>query len=448
MHQTDRSVVFIHPEVRSTYQRGIYLYAKSLIAGVRAAGFGTAMLTDFTLHGSEPGARVRDLCQKIAKPPREKIRSLQMLPEFFRHMHDPDRGIEVFRTFHCMVFDEANDYLKDVQCLLNVERYYELCRLAASKPLLPAVDVDFVKRVNGKVAFTTAPVAIRSRTRAIKIVQTVHDLIVLNTDVHGTNVVKFRRRLEAALKHADLVVAVSDYTRAEILSRYPAMRERVKVVYQPIPANDAVVSLSKSPEIRSAVLDKYGLQSGKYVFYVGAIEERKNISCLIKAHQISICKGHIPLVLAGAVADGYAQKEGVSDLFFDEAGKPLGLRGSGDVRYLGRIPEVDKLSLLRDAGVFAFPTITEGFGIPALEAQSMGCPVIATNSSALPEVVGDTAVLLKDPTDVEELAAALNMVMDDAEFRSNLRNRGLVNSMRFTKERFSNDLENVLNLIA
>lgn len=447
MHQTDSSVVFIHPEVRSTYQRGIYLYAKSLIAGVRTAGFGTAMLTDFTLHGDEPGARVRDLCQKIAKPPREKIRSLQMLPKFFHHMHDPGRDVEVFRSFHGMAFDEANDYLKDVQCLLNVERYYELCRLAASKPFLPAVDVDLIERVNGKIAFTTAPVAIRSRTRGIKVVQTVHDLIVLNTDVHGTNVVKFRRRLEAALKHADLVVAVSDYTRAEILSRYPEMQGRVKVIYQPIPANDAVVALSESPEIRSAVLERYGLQPGKYVFYVGAIEERKNISCLIKAHQLSSCKEQFPLVLAGSVADGYAQKEGLTDLFFDEMGMPLGLRKSGDVRYLGRISELDKLSLLRDAGVFAFPTITEGFGIPALEAQSMGCPVIATNSSALPEVVGDTAVLLNDPTNVEELASALSCVMDDHGLQASLRNRGLVNSARFTKDRFSKDLTEVLNSI-
>ncbi|HRH18768.1 MAG TPA: glycosyltransferase, partial [Aquabacterium sp.] len=155
----------------------------------------------------------------------------------------------------------------------------------------------------------------------------------------------------------------------------------------------------------------------------------------------------LPLVLAGSVDHSYVASEGLGSLFFDERGVPTGDSKSGPVRYLGRVTELEKLCLLRTATCFAFPSITEGFGIPLLEAQSLGCPVLTTNSSAIPEVVGDTAILVDDPLSVDEIAVGLDDLVGDAELRARLSAAGLTNSLRFHKDRFADDIDRVIQSV-
>jgi glycosyltransferase involved in cell wall biosynthesis len=268
----------------------------------------------------------------------------------------------------------------------------------------------------------------------------VHDLIVLNTTVHEANVEKFKRRLEGALFGADLIMAVSEYTKLEILDRYPEMEDRVRVVYQPIPANAQTVLESESSLARQAVLNRFELQSGEFVFYIGAIEERKNIARLIRAYLSSTLAKTIPLVLAGSVDSAYIESEGLSR-YFDS-------KNESGVRYIGRVTELEKLCLLREARLFAFPSITEGFGIPVLEAQSMRCAVLTTNASAIPEVVGDSAVLINDPTDVDELVHALESAVFDSDLNLRLKSAGFANSARFSKSTFSQQLGELIKLVS
>lgn len=271
------------------------------------------------------------------------------------------------------------------------------------------------------------------------IVQTVHDLIILNTSVHNLNVSKFRRRLEAALFNSDLIISVSEYTKGEIVERYPQVADRIRVVYQPVPAENRVLRESDQPEIRQSVLAKWGLASQGYLFYVGAIEERKNIARLIWAYQRSRASREMPLVLAGALEESYLRREGVWDLF-----QPQARQSAGRVIYLGKVSELEKLCLLREAALFTFPSITEGFGIPLLEAQSMGCPVLTTNSSAIPEVVGDAAVLVRDPQDADEISAGIDSVVFNTELSRSLSAGGRSNSARFSKKNFARDVGRVL----
>jgi glycosyltransferase involved in cell wall biosynthesis len=427
-------VCFIHPEVKAAYQRGIYLFAKSLTAATSRAGFGTTMLTDFA-HPVGQEMRAAWLYGQIDKPPQQKIRALQMVPRYLLHKLGQVQGGEVLAFDALATLTEKTEYLRDVQRVLNYEGFYDLCRLPASKPVFGPIDIDFLRVPGCRVAFTTEPVAIRSSRKEVKIIQTVHDLIVLNEHVHDINVSKFRRRLDAALLNADGVLAVSEYTRQEILERYPQLNDRVRVVYQPIPAHDETVLESESVSARAEVLQRFGLVSGNFVFFVGAIELRKNIARLIKAYQASEAAREMPLVLAGSIDKDYLAAEGVLGYFVE--GAPVSVKGPGVVKYLGRVTELEKLCLLREARLFAFPTITEGFGIPLLEAQSMGCPVLTTNASAIPEVVGNSAVLIQDPTDVDELTQAINGLVSDPIRCGQLRADGLVNSQRFSKARFA-----------
>ncbi len=427
-------VCFIHPEVKAAYQRGIYLYAKSLTAAVRCAGFCTTMLTDFA-HPAGNEMRAAWLYGLVDKPPKQKIRSLQMVPRYFLHKFGRVQGGEMLAFDASAPLTEKTAYLRNIQRVVNYEGFYDLCRLPASKSVFAPIDVDFLRGAGCPIAFTTEPVAIRSPRKEVKIIQTVHDLIVLNERVHDINVSKFRRRLDAAVLNADAVLAVSEYTRQEILERYPQLSDRVRVVYQPIPAHEETVRESESASARAEVLRHFDLASGNFVFYIGAIELRKNIARLIKAYQASEAAREMPLVLAGAIDQDYLAAEGVLGYFVD--GAPVSVKGPGVVKYLGRVTELEKLCLLRDARLFAFPTITEGFGIPVLEAQSMGCPVLTTNASAIPEVVGSSAALIQDPTDVDELVQAINAVVTDPDRCAQLRADGLVNSQRFSKAHFA-----------
>jgi len=437
-------VCFIHPEVKAAYQRGIYLYAKSLTAAVKLAGFSTTMLTDFA-HPAGQEMRAAWLYGLIDQPPQQKIRSLQMVPRYLLQKMGQVRGGEMLAFDALATLTEKTEYLRDVQRVLNYEGFYDLCRLPASKPVFAPIDVDFLSLPGCRVAFTTEPVAICSSRKKVKIIQTVHDLIVLNESVHDINVNKFRRRLDGALRNADAVLAVSEYTRQEILERYPQLSDRVRVVYQPIPAHDETVLVSETATARAEVLQRFGLTSGNFVFYVGAIELRKNIARLIKAYQATDAAREMPLVLAGAIDEDYLAAEGVLGYFAD--GAPVSVKGRGVVKYLGRVTELEKLCLLREARLFAFPTITEGFGIPLLEAQSMGCPVLTTNSSAIPEVVGDSAVLIQDPTDVDELIHAIDGVVSDPVRCAQLRVNGLVNSQRFSKTRFAASVSELIRSV-
>ena len=126
-------------------------------------------------------------------------------------------------------------------------------------------------------------------------------------------------------------------------------------------------------------------------------------------------------------------------MFFDKAVK--------NIIYTGYIDDVEKYVLLRNARALVFPTLSEGFGIPLIEAQSMGTPVIACNNSAVPEVVGTTALLIDDPQSIEELSECIRIIINDNSLVEKLSNLGLVNYERFDKKTFNKNIESLIKSI-
>ncbi len=433
-------VSVLHPDIKSRSRRGIYAYAVSLISGIQQAGFRTGLVTDLA---ASPDLDVCAIARDIALPSARKVSALRALPAYVRHQwrHTaPSLAITAHEVRAC---EHHDAYLEQVDDFLNLPGFYELCRLAGNKPGLPAANTDFVDQHGYKVVFTSTPMAVQGRQ--VKLIQTVHDLIILNENVHDLDRAKFQRRLQACMRHADIVVAVSHYTRQEILQRYPEAEARVVVAHQPLPADPLTIERSLDPGLQAATLQKFGLQSGRFIFYVGAVETRKNVARLVRAFAHSKAASHCQLVIAGPVDEHYVRQEGIAHLFqpasSDRDSSALA------VRYIGRVSDTEKLCLLRQARLFAFPSITEGFGLPVLEAQSMGCPVLTSNTSALREVAAQSAVLIDDPTDTDEITAKLDLLTFDDRLHAQKSAEGTINAQRFHRDKFAERLREIIAMV-
>ncbi len=180
----------------------------------------------------------------------------------------------------------------------------------------------------------------------------------------------------------------------------------------PVTSNQSPVSSPQSP-----------LRETPYFLYVGTLQPRKNLSRLVEAYAQSGVSHH--LVLAGRV--GWLAEELLATI--DR--KPAEVRGR--IHLPGYVSEEEKTRLLRGATALLYPSLYEGFGFPVLEAQAVGTPVLCANSSSLPEVAGDSALLV-NPLQVGEIAAAIQRLSQDTPLCQALSYKGYANVRRFTWE--------------
>ena len=215
-------------------------------------------------------------------------------------------------------------------------------------------------------------------------------------------------------RRATLVLADSRATAADLGRFHQTPAEKLRVVY---PGFDGG-NLEVSPSAIEAARERYGLPP-RYFVFIGTLQARKNIERLAQAFRLWQRERNdreTALVLAGA--RGWN---------FDETW----LDGAEMVRVTGYIDEAHKGGLLAGAIALVFPSLHEGFGFPALEAMHCGAPVIASNTSSLPELVGE-AGLLVDPLNVRAIAEAMRRCSDDAGLRRRLIERGHLQSRRFS----------------
>jgi glycosyltransferase involved in cell wall biosynthesis len=253
---------------------------------------------------------------------------------------------------------------------------------------------------------------------------TVHDLAFL---VHPETHLRSNRAYLGALMPryvatATMVIADSESTRRDVLARYGVAADRVRVVPLGVEPTFAPVAPAQA---QARMATRYGL-TAPYLLFVGTLEPRKNLHGLIAAYRVLLQRRRDLPLLVIAGAEGWRYDE-VYRLVQREA-------LSSRVRFLGRVADTDLPALYSAAAAFAYPSLYEGFGLPPLEALACGSPVVCSDRSSLPEVVGDAA-LLGDPTDVGALAGAIERLLDDAPLRHALRQRGLARAARFTWER-------------
>jgi alpha-1,3-rhamnosyl/mannosyltransferase len=254
--------------------------------------------------------------------------------------------------------------------------------------------------------------------RHAKRVVSIHDVTIIRfPQWHPADrLATMRAGVRASAEAADRIITLSETSRDDIVEELGVAPDRVAVV--PLAADDSFRPRPRA-EIEAA-LAPLGLEYGGYVLFLGTLEPRKNVGRLLEA---AVRAGTAPLVLAGA--DGWG-----NDALHARLAE---LAREGRVRVLGYVPDAVRPALLGGARVFAYPSLYEGFGLPALEAMACGTPVVTSNTSALPGLVDDAAVLV-DPLDVDALASALRRLWDDEALRARVRERGLARARDFTWE--------------
>ncbi len=270
-----------------------------------------------------------------------------------------------------------------------------------------------------------------SDLKNIKRFQTVYDIIPLtHPQWFSSGESAILERVVTGVQPEDHVLAISQATKDDLCNYAPIDPERVIVT--PLAANRAVFYPARDAAKFQKVKEKYGLPDAPYVLSLATLEPRKNTEHLIRCFGEMVRSQGIKdlhLVLTGSRGWQY-------DAIFDQIEGLAELKGR--VIVTGRVDDADLAELYSHAMMFAYPSLYEGFGLPPLEAMQCGVPVITSNVSSLPEVVGNAGITV-DPTDADALSQSLYDVYKDSALREKLSAQGLERAQGFSWEQCAQD---------
>jgi alpha-1,3-rhamnosyl/mannosyltransferase len=244
-------------------------------------------------------------------------------------------------------------------------------------------------------------------------VQSLHSFLVPE-EMSRFRVAYFRRMVPLSARRAARVLCVSEDLKRTLLSVVPGLEaEKVRVVHEGAPTD--IARVDDAARVAS-VCREFGVEPGKFVLFVSSLNPFKRPERAVEAvARIRGCGGgDWPLVLAGRASDAHRAR-------VEAAARACGAEGL--VRIAGTVDRTRLAALYTGARVMVYPSAVETFGLPPLEAMACGTPVVASNRTSIPEVVGDAA-LLADPDDVDALAAALRRAIEDEPARATLITRG------------------------
>ncbi|GBE16809.1 capsular glucan synthase [bacterium BMS3Abin15] len=245
-----------------------------------------------------------------------------------------------------------------------------------------------------------------------------------------------RESIKNSCKWANKIIAVSQNTKKDLVKFYKTPEEKITVIYEGYEQN---IKYQISNIKINEKIEK------PYLLFVGRLEKRKNIVGIIKTFEMLKEKYNIPhkLVLVGGKGYGFEEVE-------SEKRKA---KSEKDIIITGYVSEEKKWELLKNADVFLFPTFYEGFGIPVLEAQSVGTPVVAGNNSSIPEIstnyesgtnIRIRSALLVDPNNHEQIAETTYRLISDENLKNDIINKGYENVKRFSWEKCASEVAELL----
>jgi glycosyltransferase involved in cell wall biosynthesis len=267
-----------------------------------------------------------------------------------------------------------------------------------------------------------------------KLVVIINDLIpILSKEYRSLdrlcNRIYFKALAKASTVRANKIIAISHHSKIDILKNFKTPEDKVEIIHLSVDG-------SYRPLMNNLkqVKNKYGIGKN-YILYFGNFNPHKNVRTLLKAYSglPREIKSQYQLVLGGRKDSHCVELENCA--------RQLGIENN--VIFTGFIFEEDLPTIYSAASLFIFPSLYEGFGLPPLEAMACGTPVIVSNTTSLPEVVGDAGILL-DPENVQKFTDAILTVLSDNELKDKLREKGLSRAKKFTVHKTAS---NILNLL-
>ena len=296
--------------------------------------------------------------------------------------------------------------------------------------MLGGVDIFFMPNINF--------VALSKKT---KLVLTIHDL---SYEIFPQTFSVKRRLWHHILnphrlcQNANKIIAVSQSSKSDIVSRWGILEQKINIIYNGILADFEQLDHNNPKLIE--IKEKYKLPF-KFIFYLGTIEPRKNIPAIVKAYdhlrelnnpQLDKYK----LVIAGS--KGWKTKNILSVM--------RNAKFTDDIIFTSCIKNEDKAAVYTLTSLFVYPSFLEGFGIPVLEAMRCGVPTITSNSSSLPEVVSDGAIMI-DPDKPDELYIAMKELLLNRDFYANMQQQALRQAVRFNWKASARELLKIFEKI-
>lgn len=264
--------------------------------------------------------------------------------------------------------------------------------------------------------------------KSIKAITVIHDLTPLLFP-HFHNKMSYylhKLLLPSILKRADCVITNSEFTRNDVIQKYPFTKDKSK----------AILLGTNMPQVESVSTPKLMPKDASYFLYMGTLEPRKNLEILLLAYEAFRAKKsiNIKLVLAGKIAWG-------TDDLLEKIKQSVYVK---DIILTGFVSEKEKAIWYEKALAFIYPSWYEGFGLPVLEAMSYGVPVLSSNSSSLPEVGGE-AVLYFSPDNKDELRKQLEQITTSETLVKELKQLSLKRAKQLTWEKSANELLSTIN---
>ena len=277
-----------------------------------------------------------------------------------------------------------------------------------------------------------------------KYIVTIHDLIHQKYTMTATTRSSFFYSLKhlaysfafsKAIKNSQKIITVSEHVKKDLLKTYNISKDKVIVTYEGIEKQLVETAKKLTAKKTDEVLKKFNIIP-PFIFYIGSAHPHKNVAGLVEAFQL-LRKNYqyLTLVLAG--------KE---DYFWRRILKQIENDNVRDVIYTNTITEEELAALYMRTGCYIQPSFEEGFGLPVLEAMSLGCPVASSNTASLPEVGGDAALYF-EPSNIYEISEKIKEVLNNGKLRKELKEKGLKRAKEFDFEKMTKQTLSVYNSV-
>ncbi len=253
--------------------------------------------------------------------------------------------------------------------------------------------------------------------KGFKLIQTIHDIIplIFYKEASYKSLFMCKYIMPLMFKSADYILTFSQNTKNDLLENYKIKDDKIKVI--PLAGRDEFKMEVSQDEIEE-VKKKYNINK-KYFIFTGTLEPKKNVIRIGKAF-INIKKKYDDICLVFAGTKGW-QVDELYEIAKDEK----------DIIFTGFVPDEDLVPLVKGAFCFLFPSIYEGFGLPVLDAFNAEIPLITSNTSSIPEIAGEAAILI-DPLSIEELENAMKIILENNEKRRELIEKGKRQAEKFS----------------